>query len=99
MTLLCNDCQRHSTYEGQYRAMFVMNCRIEEQQNVVVKISKKKTLFKRHRKRASSSDVTSSAVANDDDVFQSVKCSECSTEVACIDKDEVFHFFNVIESR
>ncbi|XP_022651591.1 E2F-associated phosphoprotein-like [Varroa destructor] len=30
MTLLCRDCQRHAVYRNQYRAMFVENCRTDE---------------------------------------------------------------------
>ena len=26
-TTLCIDCQQHAKYDGQFRAMFVMNCR------------------------------------------------------------------------
>ena len=26
-TTLCIDCQQHDTYDNQFRAMFVMNCR------------------------------------------------------------------------
>ena len=30
-TLLCVDCQRHVEYENQFRAMFVKNCRVDEE--------------------------------------------------------------------
>ena len=31
-----------------------------------------------------------------DEVYQPVECALCATEVAVHDRDEVFHFFNVI---
>ena len=33
------------------------------------------------------------------EVYQPVKCVECSTEVAVYDKEEVYHFFNVLTSH
>ena len=32
------------------------------------------------------------------ELYHPVRCSECNTEVAVFDKDEVFHFFNVLPS-
>lgn len=34
-----------------------------------------------------------------EEVYHPVMCTECSTEVAVYDKDEVFHFFNVLASH
>ncbi|XP_061843666.1 E2F-associated phosphoprotein isoform X2 [Nerophis lumbriciformis] len=34
-----------------------------------------------------------------DEVYRPVCCSECSTEVAVMDKDEVYHFFNILSSH
>lgn len=34
-----------------------------------------------------------------DEVYNPVQCSECSTEVAVFDKDEVYHFFNILASH
>lgn len=30
------------------------------------------------------------------EIYHPVRCAVCSTEVAVIDKDEVYHFFHVI---
>lgn len=35
----------------------------------------------------------------EEEVYHPVLCTECSTEVAVMDKDEVFHFFNVLASH
>ncbi|CAL8273827.1 unnamed protein product [Merluccius merluccius] len=34
-----------------------------------------------------------------EEVYHPVQCTECSTEVAVVDKDEVFHFFNILASH
>ncbi|XP_020772635.1 E2F-associated phosphoprotein [Boleophthalmus pectinirostris] len=34
-----------------------------------------------------------------EEVYHPVQCSECSTEVAVFDKDEVYHFFNILASH
>ena len=35
----------------------------------------------------------------DQEDYNPVKCEECSTEIAVFDKDEVYHFFNVMASN
>lgn len=34
-----------------------------------------------------------------EEVYHPVQCTECSTEVAVYDKDEVYHFFNILASH
>jgi hypothetical protein len=34
-----------------------------------------------------------------EEVFYSVRCSNCDTEVGVLDEEEVFHFFNVVPSQ
>jgi len=109
MTVLCVDCQRHTTYQHQYRAMFTMNCTVDSEN--VLKY-KKKTTKKRGRKKKSekekarrrsrskslnrASDATDSEA---EDLYHPVKCNVCGTEVGVFDHDEVVHFFNVIASH
>ena len=50
--LLCLDCQRHSQYEHQYRAMFVMNCEVDYSQHL--KYPKAKNKRKRGKKKTTS---------------------------------------------
>jgi PREDICTED: E2F-associated phosphoprotein-like len=85
MTLLCLDCQRHELYRNQYRAMFVMNCRIEWAKKMEYK-------DKRKRKRRSQDEAVSS------EIYYEVKCSICDTQVAVYDQNEVYHFFNILAS-
>lgn len=35
----------------------------------------------------------------EDELYYPVRCTECHTEVAVFDKDEIYHFFNVIASH
>ncbi len=32
------------------------------------------------------------------DIYHPVRCKDCNTEIAVVDSDEVFHFFNVLPS-
>ncbi|XP_060081768.1 E2F-associated phosphoprotein-like [Ylistrum balloti] len=61
MSTLCRDCQRHTSFENQYRAMFVMNCSVDKSELLKYpqqqhKVSKKK--MKKGKK--SSNEVTDS---------------------------------------
>ncbi|XP_009875934.1 PREDICTED: E2F-associated phosphoprotein, partial [Apaloderma vittatum] len=96
MTTLCLDCQRHESYKTQYRAMFVMNCFVNKEE--VLKYRKKQ---KKRSKKMKHSKETTSVQSNqeEEEVYHPVLCNECSTEVAVMDKDEVFHFFNVLASH
>lgn len=87
LSLLCLDCQRHEIYKSQYRAMFVSNCNIIS--NEILKYPNKKKLAKKRR------DDTKSDIG---DAYNPVRCSVCNTEVAVYDKDEIYHFFNVLAS-
>ncbi|XP_025950888.1 E2F-associated phosphoprotein isoform X2 [Dromaius novaehollandiae] len=96
MTTLCLDCQRHESYKTQYRAMFVMNCSVNKEE--ILKYRKK--LKKRNKKMRHSKENTSiQSDEEEEEIYHPVMCTECSTEVAVMDKDEVFHFFNVLASH
>ncbi|XP_010709969.1 E2F-associated phosphoprotein [Meleagris gallopavo] len=96
MTTLCLDCQRHESYKTQYRAMFVMNCFVNKEE--ILKYRKK---IKKRNKKRKHSEETAPVQSNqeEEEVYHPVLCTECSTEVAVMDKDEVFHFFNVLASH
>uniref|UniRef100_A0A1A7WJ29 E2f-associated phosphoprotein n=1 Tax=Iconisemion striatum TaxID=60296 RepID=A0A1A7WJ29_9TELE len=99
MTTLCLDCQRHEKYRTQYRAMFVMNCTVKRDE--VLRYKTQQLRKQRKRKRGQKAEPSADAPTNSmdaDEVYHPVKCSECSTEVAVIDKDEVYHFFNILAS-
>lgn len=99
MTTLCLDCQRHESYKTQYRAMFVMNCSVNKEEILRYKAPENRKKKRGHKKmRASHEDAAKQAEADVGEIYHSVMCTECSTEVAVYDKDEVFHFFNVLAS-
>uniref|UniRef100_UPI00398F5112 E2F-associated phosphoprotein n=1 Tax=Pristiophorus japonicus TaxID=55135 RepID=UPI00398F5112 len=102
MTTLCLDCQRHDLYKEQYRAMFVMNCIINRGE--VLKYQepvnrKRRSRNKRLKGLAGEISPGSQQDAEKDEMYHPVRCAECSVEVAMFDKDEVYHFFNVLASH
>lgn len=84
---------RHEKIVTQYRAMFVLNCKIVEGKFLPLTNKKRK----RKSKTVAQSRFDHESVG-DGDMFQPVLCSVCDTEVAVIDKDEVYHFHNVLPS-
>lgn len=93
---------RHESYRTQYRAMFVMNCTVIKEEILKYKGPlNKKTKRRRHKKTKQSSESIADLEKQEEEeeIYHPVKCTECSTEVAVWDKDEVFHFFNVLASH
>ncbi|XP_073339707.1 E2F-associated phosphoprotein isoform X2 [Pagrus major] len=107
MTTLCLDCQRHDKYRTQYRAMFVMNCTVKRDEVLRYKTEQERKQRSRKRRKGQKTDTTlqderpdpAPAGMDADEVYNPVQCSECSTEVAVFDKDEVYHFFNILASH
>jgi len=89
MSTLCLDCQRHDTYKGQYRAMFVLSCKVDLNKVLRYPATDKKRKFK-------PTSCSPNEANPDEDIYHPVQCSICNTEVAVQDKDEVYHFFNVL---
>ncbi|WOL07217.1 E2F-associated phosphoprotein [Canna indica] len=94
-TTLCLDCQRHEKYVTQYRAMFVINCKVITDQ--ILRETKPKRAPRRSKDCKHS--VASNEATQSDEIFRPVCCSVCLTEVGVYDKDEVYHFFDVIPSN
>lgn len=110
MTTLCMDCQRHEKYRTQYRAMFVMNCTVNKEDILRYKAPQKKQKRLRKKRRHDQTDTEPTSAQpgttdsrlggmNEDEIYHPVLCTECSTEVAVYDKDEVYHFFNILASH
>nr|XP_020467216.1 E2F-associated phosphoprotein isoform X2 [Monopterus albus] len=104
MTTLCLDCQRHEKYRTQYRAMFVMNCTVKRDEVLRYKTKQERKQRNRKRRRGQMpetpvAEAPEPAGMEADEVYHPVQCSECSTEVAVFDKDEVYHFFNILASH
>ncbi|XP_001512221.1 E2F-associated phosphoprotein [Ornithorhynchus anatinus] len=100
MTTLCLDCQRHESYKTQYRAMFVMNCSVNKEEILRYRgpVNRKKRRG-RNKNESNNQTATEEQEGMEEEIYHPVKCTECSTEVAVFDKDEVFHFFNVLASH
>uniref|UniRef100_A0A286XGS1 E2F associated phosphoprotein n=1 Tax=Cavia porcellus TaxID=10141 RepID=A0A286XGS1_CAVPO len=98
MTTLCLDCQRHESYKTQYKAMFVMNCSINREEILRYKNpDNRKKRWGYKKLRSNQEDPMKQTEA--EELYRPVMCAECSPEVAVYDKDEVFHFFNVLASH
>ncbi|XP_037342072.2 E2F-associated phosphoprotein [Pungitius pungitius] len=107
MTTLCLDCQRHDKYRTQYRAMFVMNCTVKRDEALRYKREEAQQQGRRRNRRRGQRTETPMDETPEpapegmqaDEVYHPVRCSECSTEVAVFDRDEVYHFFNILASH
>lgn len=92
MSLLSLETQRHVSYKNQYRAMFTFNTKIDKENPV-------EPINKTNKKRKKSKNQWTNIVeSNDDLIFYPVSCSHCSTEVAVVDSEEVYHFYNTLAS-
>ena len=96
---------RHDTYVNQYRAMFVLNCRIVRDE--VLKYAPPRPDKRTRKRKRGKGRGTEGVAAGDVDTeerylepesYNPVRCNECNTEVAVYGKDEVFHFFHVLSS-
>ncbi|EXB65810.1 hypothetical protein L484_004769 [Morus notabilis] len=92
-TTLSLDCQRHEKYLTQYRAVFVVNCKVGRERMLQQSIPKTKRI---KRQRDSEESEVNPAVG---ETFKQVLCQVCSTEVGVMDQEEVYHFFNVLPSE
>ncbi|XP_057297962.1 E2F-associated phosphoprotein-like isoform X2 [Hydractinia symbiolongicarpus] len=103
MITVCVDCQRHDLYKNQFRAMFVMNCQVINDQ--LLRYEHKNKSKKRRKKEGPGKLVEFEPVSSagkstelGEELYHPVQCTSCQTEIAVYDKDEIYHFFNVIES-
>ena len=89
--------------------MFVRNCRINEDEILRMPPSRKSVEPKKKKKRGKQSEKDVGEGADrlgqeetpivdlpSGEFFKSVCCSECGTQVAVIDSEEVYHFFNTL---
>lgn len=86
--------------------MFVMNCTVKKEEVLRYQTQPDKKHRNRKRRRGQKADGTEAEAADPapagmdaDEVYHPVQCSECSTEVGVFDKEEVYHFFNILASH
>eukprot|EP00128_Syssomonas_multiformis_P002099 Colp12_sorted_trinity150504_noHs@23255 len=82
-TLLCVNCQGHELYMNQFRAMFVLNCKVNKSQ-VLREDTRQGS---RHAQTGQSQEI-----------FHPVACEHCGTEVGVMDGNQIYHFFNILAS-
>jgi len=90
--------------------MFVTNCAVRMDEvlryDKTSSAQQKKTKHKSKQRRGMADDSAqastgadpAAATNTDGDVYHPVVCSVCNSEVGVYDKDEVYHFFNVLAS-
>ena len=82
--------------------MFVMNCRVirDEVLKHVPRLTKRERQQQQRRlkkgKRGEGGEGGGEPEEAED--YHPVHCAECNTDIAVYDKDEVFHFYNVLAS-
>lgn len=77
-----------------------MNCTVVKDEILKYKGPLNKMTKRRNKKiKQSSESIAGQEKQEEEEIYHPVKCTECSTEVAVLDKDEVFHFFNVLASH
>lgn len=83
--------------------MFVMNCTVKADEVLRYQAQSDSKQRKRKRKKVEAAPDQAAgptpAGMEADELYHPVRCSECSTEVAVFDKEEVYHFFNVLASH
>lgn len=77
----------------QYRAVFVVNCKVGSERLLYQRNPKSK---RGKRRRDLDESEVNAAVG---ETFKRVSCVVCSTEVGAMDEEEVYHFFNVLPSE
>ena len=77
--------------------MFVLNCRVMKDEILTYIPKPNKKSRKRHRD-AKFKEQPETSADSEANKYQPVRCSNCNTEVAVMDTEEVFHFFNVLPS-
>ena len=77
--------------------MFVMNCCVDTSETLECPEQPQKK--KKGKKRTAHQPEDTANNPSNKDLFNPVRCSECSTVVGVYDTDEVYHFFNVLASH
>lgn len=86
-TTVCVDCQQHSSIPTRFRAMFVMNSRVD--------LKEKRYPYKAPKRGKRKLSLKES---NAEEECFAVFCAVCNVEIAVFDNEGVYHFFNVLPS-
>lgn len=75
----------------------MMNCSVNREE--VLRYKNPENRKKKRGAKKMRSNAEGPVETEEEEIYHPVMCTECSTEVAVYDKDEVFHFFNVLASH
>uniref|UniRef100_K3WJ10 E2F-associated phosphoprotein n=1 Tax=Globisporangium ultimum (strain ATCC 200006 / CBS 805.95 / DAOM BR144) TaxID=431595 RepID=K3WJ10_GLOUD len=101
---VCMDCQRHTTYLNQYRSVAAINCRIKKDEILTYTSGTATALALPFQKRLNIAATRTNARGESfsllsPDEFHPVACSDCGTTVGVYDRNQQYHFFNVLPSN
>eukprot|EP00877_Chromochloris_zofingiensis_P005083 jgi/Chrzof1/14576/Cz09g08040.t1 len=91
-TTICLDCQQHDYHHNQFRAMFVINCSTNSDEQITTSMPKSQARRKRGREVHNLSVVPSETMCK-------VVCDVCGTYLGAQDAQEVYHFYHVLSSE
>ncbi|RLN92021.1 hypothetical protein BBJ28_00008461 [Nothophytophthora sp. Chile5] len=102
----------HATFTNQYRAAAAVNCRVKKDEiltyttNGGSSVSASLPFHKRRNLASAAGNTTATATAGQQiarllqaDEFYPVACSDCGTMVGVFDRDQQYHFFNILPSN
>ncbi|KAJ4973861.1 hypothetical protein NE237_007035 [Protea cynaroides] len=90
-TTLCLECQRHEKYVTQYRAIFVVNCKIKREE--ILRQANRRQGKGKNQKDSGASEVGQAG----GETFKPVCCLVCATEVGIIDEDEIHYDIQMVD--
>lgn len=102
--IVCMDCQRHTAYTNQYRSHVGINCRIKNDEILTYTRDTATTSTLPFQKRLNMAATRTNAKGESfsllgPDEFHPVACSDCGTTVGVYDRQQQYHFFNVLPSN
>ncbi|RLN48005.1 hypothetical protein BBJ28_00000393 [Nothophytophthora sp. Chile5] len=109
---VCMACERHATFTNQYRAAAAVNCRVKKDEiltytsNGGSSVPASLPFHKRRNLASAAGSTTATATTGQQiarllqaDEFYPVACSDCGTMVGVFDRDQQYHFFNILPSN
>ena len=103
---VCLDCQRHTEYSNQFRAMLVSHCKVRWDKTVRASISstqrqqpdhddRERRKGSRSQRRQRKQGGAAPSAEQAEELYYAVECDQCGTELGVVDEQEVYHFYHV----
>ncbi|KAG7394204.1 hypothetical protein PHYBOEH_005543 [Phytophthora boehmeriae] len=105
---VCMACERHAKFTNQYRSTAAINCRVKREEILTYTSGDNCSVpasLPFHKRQNLNSNKTKTTAAQQiagllqQDEFYPVACSDCGTMVGVFDRDQQYHFFNVLPSN